>query len=449
MMYTSPGPGIGLLRRVPERAFYASAGRADLAEMMDIAMDAVGEVEPAALDEVLAHLGRAEEFIGLDIREDILRPFGEEMALYAALPESGGLIPDIVFLTRLRDPARFQSSMEHLIAKLRMVLEDRPRLAAEHRKMEYMGRTIHYLHVSHKWGDPIPVTPAFIVEGDLMAMALVPSVLKDFVARAEGARSLFDRPDFKRVMKGLPDGLASVEYVDFGAAARMIYGTLLPIAQAAGKDQDVPLDFALMPRTETIAKHFFGAAWGMQADDAGISLHAYSPTGIGPLVATLAVPVMFMGMRTVRYETADAVAETPPPEPMKPREPVAPARAGTRGRLEEIYSGLLYYYLAKGDTFPKDLGALVTSKVVGGPGVLVVPEDGSPMTTASGHKTSFVYLPAVGHFAKDEHRAVWVYERDGLGQGTRRVLFGSGAVRRVPEPEFQELLKETKARLAK
>jgi hypothetical protein len=186
----------------------------------------------------------------------------------------------------------------------------------------------------------------------------------------------------------------------------------------------------------------------MKTDDVGISFHAYSPTGIVPLVATLAVPVLFLGY-TTRVEVAEAVARETPRQPETVPQP-EPVKSTTRARLEEIYSGLLYYYLAKGDTYPGGLGDLVASKVVDGPAVLVVPEDPAPVAAASGVKTSFTYMgPAVGHLTQDEHRAVWVYERDGLAKGARWVLFGSGAVRRVPEAEFQELLAETRKRLAK
>ena len=50
-------------------------------------------------------------------------------------------------------------------------------------------------------------------------------------------------------------------------------------AQAVGKDSDCPMDHALLPRTETIAKHLFGGIWGMKAESDGVAFYAYSPTG--------------------------------------------------------------------------------------------------------------------------------------------------------------------------
>jgi uncharacterized protein DUF3352 len=446
LMYTSPGDGTKLLSRVPASAFYASAGRVDLHEMMARIMELVGEVEPYVLDEMLDGLTELREQLGVDLQEDLLKPLGEEMALYAAMPDGGGLMPDLVFMNRLRNPGQFLTSLAKIVARAQEHMGDYDRLEVEIRSMQYMGKTIHYIHVGHRYGDPFPAMPALYLDGDLCVMALYPQVLKDHIARGPNAPSILTRPDFMRARRGLPENMDSLEYVDFQLAVRMLYGTLAPLAQLAANDLDCPVDMALLPRTETIARHFFGGAWGARMGAEGVSMHAYTPMGMMPIMMTSMLPALVMG-RAMESSTAQVYVEPtrPMPTPVEP-EPPAPALEDERPRaqLEEVYIALLFHF-AQTDRFPSDLGELVSSRALENAGVLVLPGDKAPLTAGSGVKTSFVYLgPAAGNVDKDHEKVIWVHERDGRPGGTRWVLFASGDVRQVPEAEFKTLLEASR-----
>lgn len=455
LAYTAPDASTGLLDHVPQDAFYATAGSGDVNEMLSILMDLARNFDPSIVDQVQMGLDQANQMLGIDIRKDLLEPLGNESAAYVMLPKGGGLIPDLVMLVRLDDPARFENALTQVVARMKMMMEEnQKRLRMEHRTMEFMGKTIHYVNVSHRRGDPVPVTPSFVIDGDLLAVALFPQPLKEMIARSPDAPSIRQRADFRRVLKGLPGGLKTVEYMDLGAGFRWLYGTAVPVLQAVGKHQKCPVDFALLPRTETIAKHLFGAAWGMKATDAGLELHAYSQIGVIPMTVGMMVPMLFFARGRQTYEwRVDEAAPTRPtreaaPMPIEP--PVEPAGpVDPRVSLKEIYIALLYQYAEK-SAYPENLGQLVESRALESADALLLPGDSRPLSTGGGHRTSFAYVgPKVGSLRDHTDQAVWVYERDGLGDGARWVLFADGSVGQVPAERFAKLLAGTREMLAK
>jgi hypothetical protein len=178
----------------------------------------------------------------------------------------------------------------------------------------------------------------------------------------------------------------------------------------------------------------------MQAREDGIAFHAYSPVGLVGMMAAITVPA-FVFFSSSRVEMVRPMGERVAAVPEQPP-------GSLLGQLENIHVALLFYYLNEGDNYPKDLGVLVSAKMFDSADALVAPGDALPLTTASGFKTSFVYLgPKVGHLKENEGAAVWVYERDGRSSGSRWVLFADGQVRQVPEAEFQKLLSDTMARI--
>jgi hypothetical protein len=446
LLYTSPGDGTKLLSRVPANAFYASAGRVDLHEMMARVLEMVGEFEPSMLEQALQGLAQAREMLGIDIQEDLLLPLGEEFAFYAAMPDGGGLVPDLVVMSRLRDSGKFLATLEKLVIAAQQHTANDERIQVELRTMVFMGKTIHYVHIGHRYGDPVPVMPCLYLDGNLAVMALYPQVLKDHIARGPDAPSIYTRPDFARVVKGLPEGMDSLEYVDFNAGMRILYGTLAPIIQLAANDLDCPLDMALLPRTEIIARHFFGGAWGAKFGDEGMAIHAYTPMGLMPMMAASMLPALFLAR--AGGMVSGTMIEVQPAEPPVPVEPI-PTEPGRPGRqeLEQIYIALLYHF-AQTDKFPADLGEMVASQALEDAATLLIEGDDAPLTTPSGHRTSFVYLgPKAGHLTAGQEKVIWAYERDGRPGGSRWVLFASGVVSPVEEAQFQELLRASREQM--
>lgn len=453
LFYSDPGSGMALLDRVPRNAFYAAAGRGDVEKLYAEALQLVGDIDPNVLEQVMGGIYQAEEFVGLRIREDLLAPLGNQMAGYAAMPRNGGLIPDLVMMVKLDQPEKFEQSLLHLVNRGKEMMAGDRRLSMELRNLDYAGSKIYYLHVAEKWGDPVAVTPSYVRHGDLAYMSLYPQVLKDLAARKFAGPSIKENPDFARALKGLPADMTSVEYMDFGAVVRILYGTIVPVAQLAAKRADLPVDMALLPRTETVAKHFFGGIWGMKLEDDGISFHASTPVGVVPTMFVAAAPLMLFAsareVQSLEIAASPAMREVevaPAAEPV----PEAPARpvGSAESRLEEIYVALLWHYADKG-AYPAGLAALVSTGALENAASLVLAGDDKPLDLA-GTKSSFQYLGAsVGELREGRENAVWVYSRDNLGGGHRWVLFADGTRKKVSEADFQKLLTATKARLKK
>jgi len=455
LFYSDPGNGMELLDRVPRNAFYAAAGRADVEKMYAEALQLVGDIDPNVLEQVMGGIYQAEEFIGLRIREDLLAPLGNQMAAYAAMPGNGGLIPDLVMMVKLDQPEKFEQTLVHMVNRGKEMMAGDRRLTMELRNLDYAGAKIHYIHVSEKWGDPVAVTPSYVRNGDLAYFSLYPQVLKDLAARKFAGPSIKENPDFARALKGLPADMASVEYMDFGAVVRILYGTIVPVAQLAAKRADIPVDMALLPRTETVAKHFFGGIWGVKLEEDGIAFHASTPVGVVPTMFVAAAPLFFLASapqaHSVEIVAAPAMGnDEAAPAPLRHPAPAAPARpvGSAESRLEEIYVALLWHYADKG-AYPADLAALVTTGALENAASLVLAGDDKPLDLG-GTKSSFAYLgAAIGELREGRENAVWIYSRDNLGGGHRWVLFADGTRKKVAEADFVKLLTGTKARLKK
>ncbi|MEN8150716.1 MAG: DUF3352 domain-containing protein [Planctomycetota bacterium] len=305
VVYADPGSGMELLPLVPRNAFYATVGRFDLEKTYAETLQLVGDFDPNVLEQVMQGIHQAEEFVGLKIREDLLAPLGNQMGCYAAMPSGGGLIPDIVTMVTLDAPEKFEQSLVQLVDRGKEQLAGDERLTMELRSLTTAGKKIFYIHVSEEWGDPVAVTPSYVREGNVTYFSLYPQVLKDLAVRGFKGPSIAENPDFSRALAALPADMTSIEYLDFNAVMRVLYGSVVPVLQLAAKRADIPVDMALLPRTETVTKHFYGGIWGVKLEEDGIAMYASSPVGILPTVFVSAAPLLLLS----RAESREVFAE--------------------------------------------------------------------------------------------------------------------------------------------
>jgi len=208
----------------------------------------------------------------IDIKKDLLEPLGSNMSMYVALPQSGGLIPDVVLSLEVRDADRLRKTFDRLSA-----MADN----AELKSTTYQNETIHYFTIRQR---DFTLQPAFAITGDQLLVASQTMVLKRALsARGQSGEKLVDTDKFKQAMSHVVGKPGEIVYFDLQQAFEFTYNSFSAVL-ASQIPPDAPVDGALMPSTEAIAKHLTASISAYSSDQDGILCETYSPLGLGAIV---------------------------------------------------------------------------------------------------------------------------------------------------------------------
>ena len=317
----------------PAKPLYYSAERADMGRYFNDFVAWMSKIEPGTEREADEIFARYEKVLGVDLRKDFIGSFGDEWASYIAVPEGGGLIPDIVMFASVKDRARLEKSIRALVEKYNDVLamygEHKVRRAPRirHRKSKAGAHTIHSIEITQHNGEPIPIVPSWTMGDDYIIVALWPQTIRNALSRTH---SLRDNPDFNKLRQSVPQGATASSYIDCPAIVGFAYNTLVPVLQGmqgAINGQLQPygasLNFHELPPSSVITKHLSPMmSYAKMEKDAfrmgyvssfGLSVTAMSTAGLGAVVG-LSVAFMERGREV---EIAEAVAEAEPRQELR------------------------------------------------------------------------------------------------------------------------------------
>ncbi|MBI1853575.1 MAG: tetratricopeptide repeat protein [Planctomycetes bacterium] len=289
----APGEKTGLLRILapkpagmkalafapPETAFFLST-TLDLKGAYDEAMHILQTVNEQYFTMFQAKLHGAEGKIGLSLEKDLLAALGGEVSLFAGLPAGGGVIPEVVAVVGVKDRAAFERC-------LAVPLSMAPNL--QFKTLEYEGSQVKYLPAQA--GGP-PITPSYAIVDDLMVIGTSPNSVKQVIhSRTEKRPCLADNPEFKAARAQLiGKDPCCFQYIDLKRIVTALYATAAPFLQGVQGQVDqmgIPVDMALLPTVDTLAKHLSAAASAWSSDGDGILAEGVSPFGLGA-ISTLA-----------------------------------------------------------------------------------------------------------------------------------------------------------------
>jgi len=411
--------------RVPMDANYAWAGSFDLARLYGVILNVVTAVDPDARKKLDRELGKIEELIGLKIHDDLLATLGTDWLIYDA-PSHGGLwFSGITFQVSLRDANRFSESMEKLVG----VLQDKAGKALKVEVETYRGQMIVYLNII---GYPVPVAPAWCIQGNRMIIALYPQMIRTAIDfQKDKLPSLADNSDFQRGWKLLPQKPYGVTYVNSAKGAGEVYSFALPIWQtvsAMAQKEGVEMNVSMLPSQRTITKHMFGTLSASALTDEGIlcvshgSLPFAVPSiGAGGNAATTAVMISIMLPSLARARELSK-------------------RAVSAANLRGVGVACMMYASNHDGMLPPDLNTLVKEGMLT-PQALISPNDdsGGP---------SYQYVAGGLKHDDLDSRAAIAYEGRGLNRGEGgNVLFADGHVEFLKMPEYGRVISETNKRL--
>ncbi|MBI4612973.1 MAG: hypothetical protein HY720_05125 [Planctomycetes bacterium] len=278
---------------VPPGAFYVQAGTYRLKDALDLYLDLAGRVAaPEEYEDVRKGLADFQEFGGFTLG-DLLGCLGEEIVLYATLPEAGGLMPDVVLLAKISNVERFETLLAKFLAAAAAGGPENP--ALDVREIPFGDGSFRYVNLS-RLGQQQAIAPAFAVRGDVFVLAQAPNPAKHALlrlGRAGEGGDIWDSADFRETTALLAPGYGSIGYTDLARGAVAGYNTVVPFFQAVLPKGDVPFEPALLPTGECLARHLFGVAWATYRERDGFAIEVVSPVGVAPFLGAAAVAGLF------------------------------------------------------------------------------------------------------------------------------------------------------------
>ena len=145
------------LAGIPGDASFALALRLDAAQVLDGALDMLGEFEPRGAEEIRQGIAGTEQQLGIQLKRDLLQALGDVWTLHSA-PSSGGLLAGWTLAVNVRDKERLEATHKKLLQIAQAILAQNPQCAAD---QDVHVQRNHGLHVSRaRWcvpSDPVLV----------------------------------------------------------------------------------------------------------------------------------------------------------------------------------------------------------------------------------------------------------------------------------------------------
>jgi hypothetical protein len=327
---------------VPANAFWYEEGACNYNEMVPNLRRLAKAVDEEMAAEMDRWLQKSSDAVGVDLEKDVLGGLAGGAASYMAMPQTGGLYPELAMMMQVSDPAAYEQVFQRFARGVAGMLSEEAGILASTREMEYRGHRLHLFEMQAARGDDvIPFTPTWTMIDDWMVITLVPHAMKEIILRAqmpETGGGLAAQEDFRTLQDVLPEGAGAMSYFDLQAVLNLLYDTAVPLLQTAVKPNmlgdAVPfaMDWAQLPAARTVRPFLrsLGVFSTWNAD--GISIQVHSPLPMVGLLAPLAgvaVPFLMVGRTTSRQslmiELESPLPGGPPqidprmPEPKDPR----------------------------------------------------------------------------------------------------------------------------------
>ncbi|MGE3165667.1 MAG: hypothetical protein AB7O52_12225 [Planctomycetota bacterium] len=416
------GEGVALLdaavlARVPARSRFFTAGRCDLDALRQWLLQVVRvALPPPAHEQIEQQIAAVEQDLGFTLAA-FLGSLGTEYLVFEDA-EMPGLLPSFVLELRPANPDQLRECVNQLGALAGGLAADAGAgVEVQIRDVEIAGRQARYLSLT---GAAVPVTPAWVQDGDRLVVTLHLAHLEDLLLRRQQgqAKSILDNPDFVRGRRQLPASFHGLSYMDSGQVLSWLYATLLPMLQAGLQGFPMPfdVDVSVLPAPRVIASHLFGdvESWTRDADGYHWVSHTSTSAPTGAMMAGAGVGFL-AGLTIPALTTAKGKAEE--------------AQAATEVR--ELGMLLRLWAQDHRDDFPDDLRDLYSWD--------------SELEASFGDHDSLVerivYL-GQGKRANGSGDVVILHSRTPLPNGKAAVVYADGAVEVIFWHELQARLEE-------
>jgi hypothetical protein len=365
------------LAYAPAGTFYWAEVRAPFDQILTRVRGLMKMVEPDATSQIEEGLAQADKHLGVDVEKDVLGGLSDTMGVYAALPETGGLYPEVAVILRPKEPAAYEAVFQRLTQGIASAANEGGDVICDTRTIDYHGKRLHLFELQAAHGsEPVPFTPTWAILGQDLVITLVPHAMKEIVLRQESGAAeggLAAQEDFRTLLAQKPAGAGAMAYLDLQAGMSLLYDTAVPLLQTVAKPNviKVPVDWALLPAARTIRPYLRSLAEFVTADENGIVLSYHAPVPMMPMVA-VAMAAGFLGVRKATHMRGSARALREMPgirgQPSKPGGPMGGLKQQMDVQLARVQASMLVeeveFFRAEHNRLPETLDELVSSGVV-------------------------------------------------------------------------------------
>lgn len=257
---------LSVLQSIPSDARVLNGGTmADLAKMWDEINAQLKSVLSADdYEKWQKGIGLAKTAFNFDLRRDLLEPLGNE---YAFAYEPGEIASDpsktkLLLVLQLRNPSRFQETMDRLIALASL-------RGMEKQQEDYHGKRMQVLRLNI---GNLSASPAMILDGSRFLFSTDVSFLKKAIDTGQSGKTISSLQDYQKTTAGFPERVNGLSYTSVQAYLQM-YSAILKQKMETGENRWIR-EYGVQAEFDALGKVLSGAASYTKFEKDGIYFYA-------------------------------------------------------------------------------------------------------------------------------------------------------------------------------
>ena len=309
---------MGWSTKFPAKTCSLSIGRLEIKKLLATVEEIIQLIDPEQQMQLLQKyqqiLGMVEEKLGLSLKEDLAEAFGPQVAQASIFPQAGGLFPEGVTVFTVKDRKKAEKCLDsftkvvglenktfvHKGVQINYWLSPLGKLGEN--PFKDMGRSRNPMQAISQAFSYGFSGPAFAFSKDELYLANSPHAMIQYIEwRREGKDSLATNNDFVAASCNSQQAFQLI-YINLRPMLNKWWNTLRVLLRAFEgyiRAAGVPIETALMPRAETLAKYFGPSVITLTANEHGLlfrsrgtidaALIGVGAVGVGAAVAIPAI----------------------------------------------------------------------------------------------------------------------------------------------------------------
>jgi prepilin-type processing-associated H-X9-DG protein len=339
------------LSLLPKDAFLAGALSFSAERLVTEIQQALATLSPDWLADFEQGMQQANKAVGLNIRQELINNLGDEWAYYADQSIGGEGLMGLIFVNRLKDPAKVAKALDQLATSANQFLAKLTNeITVSFRQTHAGDLEIHYLAI------PV-VAPSWTIKDGVLYLGLYPQVVAAAAQRPAGQGSILDNPKYISLIERLGQPRAgTMQYLDLPHTAPQGYQSWLMFSRTVlgfGDLFGVPAPAMVVPPLDKLMAELSPAGSVAWSDDEGFHARSISPF---PGSETLVIdPISGM-----MYNQASIMVAVLIPSSNRSRETAN--RVKCASNLRQLGQAMLLYANENKGKYPPDLGTLLLTQ---------------------------------------------------------------------------------------
>ncbi len=227
----------------------------DAAKFYDVLVPAVEKIialiNPDAAAGVKDYVKGVNEFLGLDLRKDLLGTLEGQFVQYTS-PSEGPLNFGQTYLLKVKDEKKLEESLELAIKSLAKLTPTE----VKNKKRMYHGAEIHEIHFGQQ---SFPLVPTYTIFKGWLVVGYYPQAVHGYVCRVQKEIGAWKPgPRAEESLKALPQEFISVSYDDPRPSLKTLL-SIAPIIAATVNNfsPEFSVDVGSLPNAQEATSHLF------------------------------------------------------------------------------------------------------------------------------------------------------------------------------------------------